>query len=155
VLTAAAWLEATLDDGRHFIGGDAPGHGDLALYANIWFVKSVPIAGDTAAAILGLPILAEWFARMAAIGHGRFETITADDAIAVARAATPAEPRGTVIGFAPGDRVLVKTDGSGDEPVAGEIVRCDPSGITVLRDSAEAGRVAVHFPRLGQMVLPG
>jgi hypothetical protein len=91
---------------------------------------------------------------MAAFGHGQRTDISADDAIAIARAATPAEPRGMVIGFEPGTRVAVRTEGSGDDPVTGELVRCDPSGITVLRDSAEAGRVAVHFPRLGQMVIP-
>lgn len=153
-LTAAHWLGATLADGRAFIGGDAAGHGDLALYANAWFVKSVPFAAGTAAAMFAVPGVAGWYGRMAGFGHGVRREITADDAIAVARAAEPKPVQGDVEGFAAGQRVRIKTDGSGDDPVEGRLVRCDASGITVLRDSPEAGTVAVHFPRLGQMVLP-
>jgi glutathione S-transferase len=55
-LVAAQWLSDTLADGRAFIGGDAPGAGDLALYSNIWFVKAVPTAAANAAAMLALPV---------------------------------------------------------------------------------------------------
>ncbi|MEY2884594.1 MAG: hypothetical protein RL490_2318, partial [Pseudomonadota bacterium] len=53
-----------------------------------------------------------------------------------------------------GQTVAVKTDGSGDAPVTGRLARLDPTGITILREGARCGTVAVHFPRLGQMVLP-
>ncbi len=152
-LVAAHWLGATLSDGRAYIGGDAAGHGDLALYANVWFVKSVPFAADIAAAIFAVPGVAGWFDRMAAFGHGARTDISADDAIAIAGAAEPRPVTGSVQGFASGQRVRVRTDGSGDDPVEGRLARCDATGITVLRDTAEAGTVAVHFPRIGQMVM--
>lgn len=155
-LTAAHWLEATLADGRAFIGGDAAGHADLAFYSNIWLVRSVPTSAATVAEIMALPALAAWFGRVAAIGHGERHDISGSDAIAIAAAARPADPDGQIAAdFAPGAPVSIRTDGSHDEPVAGRLVQLDPTGITVLRSGDRCGEVAVHFPRLGQMVLPG
>ena len=153
-LTAAHWLEATLADGRDFVGGDAAGHADLAFYSNIWLVRSVPTAGATVAEIMALPALAAWNERVAAIGHGTRHDISGAEAISVAAAAAPNDLGGQVIGFAVGQNVVVRTDGSHDAPVAGQLVRLDPVGITVLRTGERCGEVAVHFPRMGQMVLP-
>ncbi|MFZ4689975.1 MAG: glutathione S-transferase family protein [Polymorphobacter sp.] len=154
-LTAAHWLDATLADGRAFVGGDAPGHADLAFYSNIWMVRSVPTAAATVAEIMALPALAAWFARVTAIGHGAPTVISGTDAIAVAAAAEPAAVAGQVVGdFKAGQAVQVRTDGSHDQPVAGTLAQLDPTGITVLRTGNRCGNVAVHFPRLGQMVLP-
>ena len=154
-LTAAHWLDATLADGRAFVGGDAPGHADLAFYSNIWLVRSVPTAAATVAEIMALPGLAAWMARVAAIGHGTPTVISGAEAIAIAAAATPAAAPGNIAaGFAAGQPVQVRTEGSHDTPVAGRLAQLDPTGICVLRDGERCGQVAVHFPRLGQMVLP-
>jgi glutathione S-transferase len=154
-LTAAHWLDATLADGRAFVGGDAPGHADLAFYSNIWLVRSVPTAAATVAEIMALPGLAAWSARVASIGHGLPTAISGADAIAIAAAATPAAAAGSVApDFTAGQSVLVRTEGSHDEPVAGRLAQLDPTGICVLRTGALCGQVAVHFPRLGQMVVP-
>lgn len=153
---ASAWLAEVLGDGRAFIGGAAPGHGDLALYANLWFVKGVPFAGEAAARMLAKPGVADWYARMAAFGHGARSEISGDEAIAIAAAATPAPVTGGVDApYVAGMAALVKSEGSNDAPVAGTLVRCDDGGITLLRTGARCGAVAVHFPRLGQVVLPG
>ena len=153
-LTAAHWLDASLGDGRAFVGGDAPGHADLAFYANIWFVRGNPFAKVAAAEIFGLPQLARWYDRVTALGHGTPETITAADAIAIAAAATPALVTGGVDApFVAGQMVAIKTDGSGDAPVVGRLAQSDASGIVIRRTGDRCGDVAVHFPRLGQMVV--
>lgn len=153
-LTAAHWLDASLGDGRAFIGGAAPGHADLAFYANIWFVRGNPFAKTTTATIFALPHLAGWYGRVAALGHGQCTTITADDAIAIAAAATPKPVAGGIDApFTKGQMVAVKTDGSGDAPVVGALAQCDPTGIVIQRRGMRCGDVAVHFPRLGQMVI--
>ena len=86
--------------------------------------------------------------------HGMRSEISAEDAIAIAAASAPAAVAGRIEGgFAMGQTVAVKTDGSGDAPVSGRMARIDPTGITVLREGTRCGAVAVHFPRLGQMVL--
>ena len=153
-LTAAHWLDHSLADGRAFIGGDAAGHADLAFYSNIWFVRGNPFAKVTTAEIFALPHLAAWYDRVAALGHGSPETIGADDAIAVAAASAPAPVTGRIDPpFHLHQMVAVKTDASGDAPVLGRLAQCDPTGIIVLREGARCGAVAVHFPRLGQMVM--
>jgi glutathione S-transferase len=155
-MTAAHWLDATLSDGRHFVGGEAPGHADLAFYGNIWFVRAIPFAKATADAIFALPALAAWYDRVVALGHGQRSEISGDDAIAIAAAAEPRPIHGRIDApFVAGQPVLIKTDGSGDAPVAGRLAQLDPTGIIVLREGSRCGTVAVHFPRLGQMVLPG
>jgi glutathione S-transferase len=154
-LVASAWLSETLADGRSFIGGDAPGHGDLALYSNLWFVRVIPFAADTAAQMLARPGVQAWYDRMAAFGHGSRTEISDDEAIAVAAAAEPRPVTGSIEApYVKGMTAAVKSEGSNDAPVVGTLVRCDASGITLLRDGPRTGRVAVHFPRLGQIVMP-
>lgn len=153
-LVASQWLSDTLADGRAFIGGETPGAGDLALYSNIWFVKAVPTAAANAAAMLAMPGVAEWFARMAGFGHGERREMTADDAIAAARAAAPAQVAGSVDApYVTGMMVGVTQDGTRDAPSIGRLLRCDSTGITIARD-ADGLTVHVHFPRLGQVVAP-
>jgi glutathione S-transferase len=152
-LTAAHWLDDSLADGRAFVGGAAPGHADLAFYANIWFVRGNPFASATAAEIFALPSLAAWYDRVAALGHGQPETISAADAIAIAAAATPRAVTGGIAApFHAGQQVAVRTEGSGDAPVVGALAQCDPAGIVIQRSGDRCGAVAVHFPRLGQVV---
>jgi glutathione S-transferase len=154
VLASVAWIEDLLADGRAFIGGDAPGHGDIALYSNLWFLTAMPFAAEFAAQAMAGPKIAAWHARVAAIGHGSFTEISGADAIAIARDATPSAPIGSVDGLEAGEPVLIRTETSGDDPVAGKLLRCDAGGITVERVSDEAGTLNIHFPRIGQIVIP-
>lgn len=156
VIVAADWLEATLADGRSFIGGDAPGHGDLGLYMNLWFLTAMPFAKEFADGIFARANLAGWFDHVRAIGHGRVTESTAEEAIAIAAAATPADVSGPVeAGQSVGQSVKIKTETSGDDPVVGELRRCSSAGITVRRTSDRAGPLNIHFPRLGQIVMAG
>lgn len=154
VLASATWIESLLADGRSFIGGDAAGHGDLALYSNLWFLKAMPFAAEFTASVMSRPHLASWLARVAAIGHGENSEISGADAIAIAKAASPLAPIGSVEGLTTGQAVMVRTEQSGDDPVRGTLLRCDADGITVRRTSDKAGEVNVHFPRIGQIVMP-
>jgi glutathione S-transferase len=154
VLASVAWIEDILADGRAFIGGDAPGHGDIALYSNLWFLTAMPFAAEFAAQAMAGPNIGAWYARVSAIGHGSFTNISGADAIAVARDATPLALIGSVDGWESGQSVMIRTETSGDDPVAGTLLRCDAGGITVRRHSADAGELNVHFPRIGQIVVP-
>ena len=156
VLVAADWLGDALADGRAFIGGDAAGHGDLALYSNLWFLIAMPFAKDFADQVFARQPLAEWFARMRHIGHGTIIASDAAAAIAHAQAHEPEAVGGTVEpGFTAGQPVKVRTEQSGDEPVAGTLLRADSGGIVIRRTSAQAGELNVHFPRLGQILVVG
>ncbi|MCU0891268.1 MAG: glutathione S-transferase family protein [Sandarakinorhabdus sp.] len=154
-LVAARWLSDTLADGRAFIGGNAPGAGDLALYSNIWFVKAVPTAAANAAAMLAMPHVADWFARIAGFGHGTRHEVSADEALAAARAAPPAPITGGVDApHVAGMMAAVSQEGTKDAPSIGRLLRCDSSGITIAREVEDGPTVHVHFPRLGQVVMP-
>jgi glutathione S-transferase len=148
-----ARLEDSLSDGRAFFAGSEAGYADFALYMNVWFQRLfIPDA----------PVLApfakvkEWADRVAAIGHGTPVEMSAADALAVAKGATPSVE--TSIdegsGFVAGQPVTVRTEDPGANPVAGTLARLTARDIAVLRDDPQVGTVAVHFPRLGQIVAP-
>jgi glutathione S-transferase len=156
VTASADWLEELLSDGRKFIGGNAPGHGDLGLYMNLWFLVAIPFAKPFADGVFARAALAEWFGHMQAIGHGTVTESNAEEAIAIAAANTPAELSGPVeAGQSMGQKVKVQTEQSGDAPVEGQLLRCGTGGITVRRTSERAGSLNIHFPRMGQIVMPG
>jgi glutathione S-transferase len=154
VLATAHWLDMILADGRPYIGGDEAGHGDFALYSNLWFLKIMPFAAEFAAKALGSAKVSAWYDRVTAIGQGHQKEATAEDAIIAAQDALPTQVVGSVEGFSANQRVAIRTEQSGDAPVVGTLLRCDGSGITVRRTSERAGEINVHFPRLGQIVSP-
>jgi glutathione S-transferase len=154
VTAAAHWLEATLSDGRAFIGGDRIGHGDLALYSNLWFLIVMPFAQPFADTVFARKNLSAWYDRVKAFGHGTLIEATAEDAIALARDASAASIAGEIeSGFTAGQAVLVKTETSGDDPVAGTLLRAGSAGISIRRSSDKAGELNIHFPRIGQILL--
>ncbi len=153
VMAATYWIETTLADGRAFVGGDLPGHGDLALYANSWFLKAIPFSGDFAPELFALPRFRDWFDRISALGHGERIETNAQASIEAAKTAEPLPCAGPVEnGFSAGQPVLIQTEQSGDAPVAGTLMRSGPGGITIQRKSEEAGTLNIHFPRIGQIV---
>lgn len=151
-----ALLESVLADGRAFLGGPEAGHADLAHYQLIWF-QGARTGGDLSHLTASRPHLGAWVARVGRIGHGQPVAMTADDAIAAARDAEPTV-RGVVAagsGFEAGQPVLVSQDGTSDAPTAGRLAVLTDRRISILRDHPETGTVAVHFPRIGQIIRPG
>ena len=142
------WIGQVLADGRSFIGGEAPGHGDLALYVNLWFLRQIPFAKAFADRVLSPSNLEAWFHRVCEIGHGERTEATADDAIAIANSAAPLEVSG-----GDGSSVAVMTVSSTDDPVRGKLLWSDCETIVVRREGARTGALNIHFPRIGQNVL--
>ncbi len=145
---------ARLDDslvGRDFVGGDAPGYADLALYMLAWFQRRF----DPAAPILApFANLIAWESRVRAIGHGNPHSSDAQDALALAHGATPdlTEAVEWGLGFTAGQAVTVATEDPGADKVAGTLLRLSDREIVIRRDDPDAGTVAVHFPRMGQVL---
>jgi hypothetical protein len=118
-------------------------------------VKAVPTAAANAAAMLALPGVEDWFARMAGFSHGERREITADDALAAARAATRAPISGGVDApYVAGMMVGVAQEGTKDAPSVGRLLRCCSTGTSIAREVEDGLTVHVHFPRLGQVVAP-
>ncbi len=152
------WLKTALADGRRFVFGDMPSGLDLTCYQTIHLLrKNCPAAVDTMLGIDG-PLPA-WYDRIAAIGHGRPTPMTPEDALAVARDASPA-PATRLTGSAdPGDlrigsTVSVTPDDNARVPVTGALVAASDGEIVIHRQDASAGDLHLHFPRLGFDVQP-
>ena len=142
------WLERELGDGRPFLCGSAACIADFAVAQSPWYIRRVP---SVATVLAPFPRLLAWFERVREFGHGSYETMTGGDAIGVARAATPAGPLSfdDSQGFARGDEVTVTPTDYAQDPVAGRLVGLAHDEVAIERDDERAGRVVVHFPRIG------
>jgi glutathione S-transferase len=141
--------------GSDFLGGSTPSLTDIAAYMNIWWLRRA--AHDACEALLdGLPNTHAWRARIKDIGHGARSEMTGAEALAVAKAATPAtapahDPTAAE-GLAPGAAVTVRADDYGRDPIAGSLVAANSERVVIARDDPAVGLVHVHFPRAGYLM---
>ena len=91
-----------------------------------------------------------WFGRMRGLGHGVRDDIPSEHALRLAADAEPApfefDP---TLGFDRGEAVAVSATDYGTDPVAGTLVSLTRDEVAVERRDERAGRVVVHFPRIG------
>ncbi len=126
-----------------FLFGQTPTLADFSVYHCLWFINERPaLAADMAA----FPEVMRWLAKMAAFGHGRVQSMDAEDALHLAAS----EP------FLAKQKMLVPSVSVcpidyGLQPVTGALVEAEhvPDAYSVLRDEPGVGEVLVHFPRLG------
>lgn len=149
------WIDDQLADGRAFLMGERAGLADASVFYNLAFIRWTSPPG--AKLIAAWPRVAEWEARVAAIGHGTRHEIAREAALDIARAATSTEePRadtGEPNGLKPGDRVSVMADDYGRDPIMGELVSSSAQHIAIRRADPRVGEVVVHFPRAGFLVM--
>jgi glutathione S-transferase len=145
-----AWLADMLQDGRPFLLGGTPCIADFAAYHVVWFFKGRHI--DCRQELAPYSRLLAWRDRMAAIGHGQRTEMAPSEALTIARSAEPAAPRSSQPQDGdphPGGRARVRPADNAKDWVEGEVSFVDAHEIALLREDADVGRVAVHFPRLG------
>ncbi|MGE8148096.1 glutathione S-transferase family protein [Pseudomonas frederiksbergensis] len=141
-------LQLQREEGDFLFG--EPSIADFALAHCLWFLKATPV---TAPLVDAYPAVLAWFGRVMGFGHGAFSEMTAEEALEVARNATPAalpdeafdEPNG----FEAGQQVVIAATDYGCDPVAGELVFAGREELIVRREDERAGVVHVHFPRFG------
>lgn len=144
------WIAGMLADGRDWLLGDTPCIADFAAYHVVWFFRGRHI--DCRHELAAYPRLLAWRDRMARIGHGTRTDITADEALAAARHASPATPRPSSPQDGdpmPGARARVRPNDNARDWVEGQVTYIDADEIALLRQDSEVGDVTVHFPRLG------
>jgi glutathione S-transferase len=149
------WIDALLSDGRSWIAGDATSVADLAVYHALWFLTAR--TDRLAHELAPYPRIRDWMARVRSFGHGRPQPMSAADALAIAREATPAAPRASdPFPEDPplGSAVRIRADDYGRDPVEGELVLIDREEIALRRTDPVVGEVVVHFPRLGYDLRP-
>lgn len=142
---------ANMLDEQAFLLGAAPCVADFAAYHPLWFSR---VVNPTMAGILdATPGVLAWMDRMQAIGHGRMRKQSAAAAVALAAEAEPAalpdEAFQDEHGIALGSAVTIAAEAFGQEPTQGVLRAATRTRFTLERHDERAGRVHVHFPRVG------
>lgn len=142
---------ASMLQGQDHLFGPQPCVADFAAYHPLWFTQARTPA--LAGIFDATPALQGWMARMQAIGHGSHSPCSGEEALELARSATPLALEGEVFqdehGIALGSQVVIAADHFGLEPTEGTLVAATPQRYTLRRTNDRAGTVHVHFPRVG------
>ncbi|MGE8186453.1 glutathione S-transferase family protein [Pseudomonas sp. NPDC086278] len=132
-----------------FLFGE-PSVADFSLAHCLWFLKATPV---TSPLVDAYPAVLAWFGRVMGFGHGASSEMSSEEALEVARNATPAalpdEPFDEPNGFKAGQQVVIAATDYGVDPVAGELVFAGREELIVRREDERGGVVHVHFPRFG------
>lgn len=148
--TIMARLEQQLqrEEGDYLFG--EPSIADFALAHPLWFLKATPV---TSPLVDNYPAVSAWLARVMGFGHGAPSEMTSEEALEVARNATPAalpdEAFDDPNGFKPGQQVLVAATDYGVDPITGELLFAGREELIVRREDERGGVVHVHVPRFG------
>ncbi len=151
LLTYLDWLEQQLADGRRFLCGEAASIADFSVAQSVWYLRRAP----PVATVLGPFVrVGAWYERVHAFGRGQPEQIGSDDALTIAAAAKVTAPTSVDAdqGFAPGVAVTVSATDYAQDAVAGTLCGLTRDEVAVARADPRAGRVVVHFPRIGFQV---
>jgi len=147
-------LERQLAQGGPFLLGDAPSLADLAAYHPLLLVRLHP---DLQPLLEPVAAVRAWMDRVAGIGHGKPEELEPEQAVAIARDASPApfdgEPAPLPDGLAYQDPVVVLPEEAGSGSVTGLLLPSDLHEIRIQRESDRAGELVVHFPREDYLVI--
>lgn len=141
-----AWIDQCLADGGPFILGAVPSLADAAVYHPLWYVRGNLGEGE---GLSDHPRVLAWMDRIAAIGHSTSETMTPDDALAVARNAEPGPISDAATEWPVGTKLAVTPTDWGFDTVEGTCLAANRERVVIRREEAQTGAVAVHFPRIG------
>lgn len=147
------WLESMLGDGRPFLLGAVPCVADVSAAQSVWHLRRAPLL---ATLFEPYPKVAAWYQRVTAFGHGTSTPLDSSEALEVARRSTAFAPSTVApgLGFEAGAAVAVSATDYGTEPNEGTLVGLSADEVVIERTDERAGRVHVHFPRLGYQVKP-
>jgi len=136
--------------GGLYLCGTKPSAVDFSAYHTLWWLRQPPQRDALLQRFSGLR---DWADRMAAIGHGRFESMSADEALQEAKRAqseAPWKPAWPVVDDERLDRVMnLTTDDYGRDPISGTLSAVSDRHLTVTREAPGVGTVRVHFPKVG------
>jgi len=153
----AEWLGSMLQENGAYLTGNALSVADLTCYHSLWLLRANCGAEEIDKQLNLSPALVAWMDEINAIGHGKSIEITPEDALEIARTATPSLPSvgfNDPTGIAAGSRVSVTPNDNARVPVTGTLVAADAQEIIIRKDTPETGVLHIHFPRAGFETLP-
>lgn len=144
-------IERMLRD-HAFLIGAAPTIADFSAYHCFWFIRlSCPEVLE------GFDVLQAWMERMAALGHGTSTTLSSGEALEIARNSHDdsrfIQPH-TATDLHVEQTLRVRPADVGRDPSDGVLVFATDNELAIARHDERAGRVIVHFPRVGYDVMP-
>lgn len=152
--TYAAWMEDGLRSGD-FLGGASPSVADVGAWMNVWWTSS-SVPATTEGMLSGFARTKAWAERVRAIGHGARTEMEPSEALKIAAGAQPdavsCEPDDPS-GLRAGDLVAIQADDYGRDANEGVLVGLTADRVTIARDVSGLGKLHVHFPRVGYLVL--
>jgi glutathione S-transferase len=135
--------------GMH-LAGSKPSAADFSAYHTLWWLRQPP---QRDALLQRSPALRDWADRMAAIGHGRFEPMTPDEALHDVKTAQSEAPWKPAWPMVDDDRVgqamVLNADDYGRDPISGTVSAVSDRHVTLTREAPGLGTVRVHFPKVG------
>ena len=142
---------ANMLDAQAYLMGDAPCIADFAVYHPLWFTRTrMPVMADI---LNATPQVLSWMDRMAEVGHGNSTKSSSEEAIVIASAAQPALISNEIFqdehDIALGSEVVIAAESFGLEPTVGILLAATRTRYTIERHDERAGKVHVHFPRVG------
>ncbi|MGR8948524.1 MAG: glutathione S-transferase family protein [Gammaproteobacteria bacterium] len=146
-----------LADGRQFLTGEKPSWSDIhAMWDLRFLIDFAP--SEAKRAYDRYPELYKWLDRVEAIGQGERIEMPGQEALDIARAATPLPATGLdpndPLGIEAGTRVCVSPTDYAEAQVIGELIGTTVSSISIRRQDPRVGEVTVHFPKIGYSVEP-
>lgn len=140
-------LERQLADGRPFLLGNQLDIADAGAFHTINFLRLG--RGRNIRIVEEFPKLLAWEARVRAVGHGRRgEDISREEAIAIARAATPAPLRQHSVhaDLPPGTAIRLSYHDANTPPLDAVLLAADYQFIAVRPAVSQVGEVVIHMP---------
>jgi glutathione S-transferase len=149
--------------GQQFLLGNEPSIADFAVYHPLWFTRN--IVAPIAHILDATPEVLHWMDRMAGFGDGQVSKSNATESIAASLnfTATPElfstrqgekEVFQDEHGVALGSQVSITAESFGLESTQGTLVAATRTRYSLERRDDRAGRVLVHFPRIGYSLKP-
>ena len=134
-----------------FLFGKQPNHADFSTYHSLWFLRDLA----ESSLLDDYPQTLAWMDRMQAFGHGGRREISAQQALDIAREATP-RAIAAVHRKDPqiGQQVRITPSDYGQIATCGKLVGATPTRWILARDVAEVGSIHLHFPKQGFTLAP-
>jgi len=150
VRTQLPFIEDMLGDGRPWLCGERFTVADLAVFHAMWFLtdRSSRLAHE----FDRFESLRVWMSRVRDFGHGRPRSMTAEEALDVAKSSRPLPSRPSVRQPEDpevGSMVEIRAADYAKDAIVGKLEFLDDDELAVSTQNDRVGSVVVHFPRIG------
>lgn len=145
VLAHLAATEQRLQQQPYLFGQQAT-YADFSTYHSLWMARDVA----EWSALKAYPLVMAWMDRLKAVGQGARTEISAEQALKVARDATPRAIASEHQQDARiGQRVSIAPSDYARDATTGRLVGVTPTRWIIARETPDLGTLHVHFPQTG------